>query len=294
MLYDEKYKEAIHYYDISRYEQCIKVLHELLSSYPNDSHGLLLIAHCYYNLDRYDEAIEYCKQSAIGNLLVEEVAFLLGKIHMEKKKFAESERNFLEVLRVNPSNPSALSFYGLLMFKTDNEKKAKKLIDEAMRIDPNNPDVLHVNLVFFMYKNKKHHQITALEKYLDSASSDFSKVIHIGIYNLHNKNYTQARENFRQAFLMNPTDTEILGILRELERRCSIFFIPIRFIGTVSPAILWIGFIVCVFIFTKLELDFIATAILILYLSLAVYSWGYVITFKIIDKIRDKKLKPGV
>lgn len=281
-----KLNEALHYFDIQRYEQCLNALHFVLSESPNEGFALYLAANCYYNLDNYKEAEEYCIDSMRQNYDMVECSYLLGRIYMDNEEFVKAEQSYIEVLRNNPQHGPALAAYGMLMLKTGHEKKAKGLMDEAMRVDPEDSVVLHYMFMYYLFKNKKGEQIIVLQKFINSTGSEVSKLISTGIYNMHNKKYKAARECFRQAFLLNPTDKVILEILTDLDRECSILYLPQRFINRVGPAVLWISFIALYFILGFLKLYSLRSVVAIAYILLVLYSWMLLLGYAVVNQFK--------
>lgn len=288
MGYQAKLNETLHYIGIQRYEQALDALYFLLSEKPNDGYALYLAAHCHYNLDNYIEATSYCIESMQQGYALLQCHYLLGRIYMDTDELVKAEQSYIEVLRNNPHHAPALAAYGMLMLKTGHGKKADELMEEAMRVNSEDAVVLHYKLMYYMFKNKKSEQIVVLEKFINNTNNEVSKLIHMGMYNMYHKNYKAARENYRQAFLLSPTDKVLLEILKDLDKECSIFYLPQRLINKAGPAVLWISFIVIYFILGFLGLEKIQWVVLGAYLLLAVYSWIIAIGFKIADSFNNR------
>jgi tetratricopeptide (TPR) repeat protein len=161
---------------------------------------------------------------------------------------------------------------------------------EAMRLDPENAVVLNYQLMFHIFENNKNHQVDTLHRIINSTSSELIKLINLGIYNIHNKNYKTARENFRQAFLLNPTDKDLLATLEDLDKNCSILFLPNRLIDKIGAPIVWLSFIALIIILGFLNLKTLQGAIALVYVSLALYTWIARFLYYFSNKIRNKTI----
>lgn len=278
--------EVILYMDMSRYQQAIIKLEQLLSEEPNDGSLLFLMANCYYHLNSYSEANEYCRESMANGFSTQQCNYLLARIYMDTEEFVKSEEHFLEALRINPSEASALAAYGMLMLRCGHEKKASALMDEAMRIDPENEAVLHYKFLYYLLHENKNAQLNVLQKYLNNSSSEVRKLIKIGVYNLHNKNVKEARENFRQAFLLEPTNHDLLMILEKLDKECHWVFFPNRLVKW--PALVWVVFFIFIIVGRHFIDSNILVVIVLLYILFAIYTWVSPLIYKVIIRVNRK------
>jgi tetratricopeptide (TPR) repeat protein len=250
---------------------------------------LYYLALCYYNLDIHEDAIELCYQSLGNGFSAEDCHFLLGCIFRELAKYKEAAEHYSECLRINPKNARALSSYGTVMLKTGNDKKALKLINEALQIAPSDDIVLRHMFVYNLSKGRKRNQLNSLQKYLTSENDEVSKLTHIGVFNMHNKNYASARENFRQAFLLDPTNSKVLRLLEEMDILTNWFFIPHRLIQKAGGAgVVYLGFVI-IFIATLNIKDVTIHWILIVtYLIFVLYTYLSLFVYRLIKKSKIK------
>lgn len=245
MIYEDTQRalnEIKLYISMGKYQQSIAILKDQLSINPNSSIMLYLMAFCLHNVEQNEEAIKYCK-SCLENGLIEDCHSLLGDIYKDLSQFEKAEEHYIECLRINPQNASALSSYGMLMLKNGNHKKAFELLKEAKKIAPEDEIVLRDIFMFHIEKGNKKTQLNALQRYLNVANSEFDKLIYIGTYNITNGKHYLARENFRQAFMINPTNKHLLELLDEVNMTCHWFFFPVRLLQKFgSPSFLLLGF----------------------------------------------------
>lgn len=269
---------ASHYIEIGRYKQAKDILEDLLSENPNDGSILYLLASCYYFLEQYLDALELVQEALNKGFALENCNCLMGQIFVDTKKFIQAEECFLAALAINPRDAETIAAYGNLMIATGHEKKAIKLLEEALSIEPDNPIVLHYNLKIHFSKDKnRYHQIKFLEDYMESASSEVSKLIHLGLYHVLRKQHWTARQLFKEAFLLDPTSKHLQEILDEFHP----IYMPLYFVEKIGgPAVLWIGMVLIFMISEYFDIYYIATPLAIIYIVFCIYSWVVPYIFK--------------
>lgn len=287
--YEKNIQEIIYYIGISRYTSAKEKLVLMLSEYPQDGKLLYLKSVCLFGLEKYEEALGYCKEAYENNYSVLHCTNLLGRINTELKRYAQAEANYLEALSMNPQSAENIACYANLMLKTDHIKKAEKLLDEARRIDPNDDEVLRISFNYYLIKNNGKERLKILERYLNSGDDEISKFVRVGINDLYQGHYKSARENLRQAYLLDPTDDDILNALEEVDLKSKLYFLPLVFINKVGgPAVIWAVFALCFIVLGYFKMYNILVPIAILYFLLAIYSWIAVAIYRIAYRWRKK------
>lgn len=279
------------YFRISmrRFDQALDGINSLLQGDPGNKEALFLMAFCYFYTEKLQDAYEICKDLISEGIHTEECNHILAQIYQEKKEYIFAEEHYLEALRLNPQNASILADYGDLMFTTGHESKAFNLVDEALRIDPYNNRALDFYLKYNLSKNDKLANVDTLRRIMDSSNDEFSKLVKIGISQAVSGNYRQARETFRQAYIMDPTNTEFLSILNEQNINSFWYFVPIQIVDKIGgPKVLWPVMFISVLILRSLKLDTAFTTIIIIYIIYAVYTWTTLPVRKFLERrIRD-------
>lgn len=268
------FEEALHYIRIHRYEKANHLINSLLSQSPLDAQLLYHKAYCHFQLDEHDEAIECCLEALNAGFSLEDGNELLGLIYMDLDEYVKAEQFFLEVLRLNPQNVVVLAKYSSIMLNTGHEEKAKKLLDEALRLDPENEFALHYSFIYFLAKNKKMEQMDALIKYLEVSETDVRKYLNLGVMEYFKGNYKEAREQFRQAYLLDPTNNNLLELLDMVNRQSHILYLPQRVIEKVGgPAVVWLAFIGLYYLIKYIKFYEILFPIAGFYIALCIYTW---------------------
>lgn len=289
MAYEDKIGQALYYMNIDRYEKSNELLFETLSFSADNGMVLHLIAKNYLYLTDYEEALKFCKNSIEKGYSLDNNFSLMGDIYRFVKNYIKSEESYLESLRLNPRNARVMASYGLLMLQTRHQKKAIQLLEEAISLDPNDEWVLHCWYLYYSADSKLDEQLSTLEKYVVNSQDEKSKLIKIGFYNQNKKNYKEALNKFKEAYLLNPTDEKLLAHLKIIEMMANPFFKPNVLVDKMGgPAVVWIASMVILVTLRAFKLYVLVTCGSILYVFFALYTW---IVPKLIEKYYKRKYR---
>lgn len=169
---------------------------------------------------------------------------------MVTEQWQKAEEAFLEALHNNPNDADVYSAYAILMNMTDHRKKGSLFLEKALELDSNSTVVLQLySLTEMTAKKEKHNNALAL--YMNSTDSEFAKLIHLGwSADFHNR-FKEAREYYRQAFVIKPEDKRILSNLEELEINTHPLLLPNRIVERLGG----IGFVLMIWIILCILLD---------------------------------------
>ncbi|HEY9062014.1 MAG TPA: tetratricopeptide repeat protein [Pseudobacteroides sp.] len=278
-------EEAYHLLEINRIDSAIGKINSLLASAPNNGELLFLKAVCLHQKNSNDEALYLCKDALGHGFEKSRCHHLLAKILYDKNDYINSEEHYLESLAANPHNPDVLADYGELMFKTGHQDKAFKLVNEALRLDPYNGAALTFYIKYNLSTNNKTAHADALQRYMSSSDNDLAKLAKLGISQLISGNSKDAREAIRQAYLMDPTNKDLLELLQELIVDSNPYFKPIQMVEKIGgPKVLWLAFIIILFTLRFLKLDTALIIVAIIYLCYAIYTWTTIPVRKLLEK----------
>ena len=205
---------ALHYIKISKYVNALKEVENLLLQNPKKAYYLYLRSDCLYYLDRYDESLTEIKRALEEGYSAEICNELMGRIYWSmKNNYYPAQKCFEEVLRINPNNAETLVEYGYMLYELHKELhkegKGGQFIKDALKMAPNNSVVLHYAFYYYKYEKDKKETKCILEKYLECSGNEIGKLEKLGDYELFLKHYKQAKEHYKQAFLLNPTNKYI-------------------------------------------------------------------------------------
>jgi len=272
--FEVQVQEIEYYLEIEKFTQAKKAIEKLLPETPDNGLLLYYYAFCLYCLEENEVAEEALFESIRLGFRNVDSTYLLGRIRLQCNNFQSAEEAFLEALEMDPQSVPVMSSYALLMFRTGHQKKALNILDQALRLDPSNEVALSVRFIYLLAYGSKNIQLEMLADTLQGAGTETRKLLNIGLYELHHNKLKDAKEAFRQAYLQDPTNTDLLEALDELQMRTSLLFLPNNIIQKLGgPAFFWIctAFIALI---GKLFLpDMIAGVLLLILVCLMLATW---------------------
>lgn len=279
-----------YYFDIGKYEQVIALAKEELNHQIENSFIWYMLGYSNYAIDEFDEGEEQLKEALRLGYDEEIVFHVLGHIYMDTERWQEAEESFLEVLRVNPNDAVTHASYAFLMKKTGNRKKATLLIEKALELDPENAYVLRQHFILEGVNGNKEQQVLALEQYMNSTDSELSKLLHLGINASFRNNAQEAKEYFRQAFLLKPEDKNLFSILENIEIEGHPLLAPNRIMERIGGnSVLWLVGVGMTFLLLYTGFNEIAILWMQCYVVIALYTWISEPLVKGLRKIRGYK-----
>jgi tetratricopeptide (TPR) repeat protein len=276
-----------HYMEMRRYEKVKDLIGQALADQPEEARYYYLLAVCAYNLDDYEEVDHHLKQAMAFGFHSQKVHQLYGHLYTETGQWVKAEQAYLEALRENPNDAPVHAAYAFLLKKTGHSDKADKLMQMAMQLDPNDSEVIRCRHLFGIASQNRKEQIHALELYMQVADNEITKEIQLGLNALFRNRTKAAREHFRQAFLMDPTNMRLAEIMNDLDQVQHILMAPIRWINRIGgAAVFWIVGIGSISVTRALGWLQVSIVLLIIYISWVIYSWLATPLLKLINRIR--------
>lgn len=238
-----------HYLDIKRYEQAKALVHEGLAENPESASLHYLAGRVYFHLEQYDQAEEHLQLAFKYGYFIVDVQYMLGHIYAEKEQWMLAERAFLEALEVYPNSARLHAAYGALLIQTGLLKHGLQMLNQAEKLDPNDPEVLRHRLYYDIARNDNNSNMLTLEKYMRFEDDQTATVAQMGITEYYKGNYRAASEHFRQAYLSNPANQDLLRNVRLLEFQANPLLFPISWsdkIGGLPFLWFWVALLVLI------------------------------------------------
>lgn len=239
-----------HYFAIGKYTNVIPLVKQRMAEDMENKELWYKLAVSHYAIGQYEEALDPFHKAVQFGYDKGEIYYFLGGIYMAKEQWRKAEEAFLEALHNNPNDANVYSAYAILMKMTGHRKKGSLLLEKALVLDPNSTVVLHrYSLIEIAAKKEKHNN--ALVFYMNSADSEFAKLIHLGWSAAFNNRYKEAKEYYRQAFVIKPEDKGILSTLEALEIKTHPLLLPNRIVERLGG----IGLVLMMWIILSILLD---------------------------------------
>lgn len=189
---------------------------------------------------------------------------------------------------MNPESGEIHSSYGYMMLKAGFEEKALALLEAALRMDPSSERVNQYVLQYYFAKSAKQEQIHYIQKVMESGSTEMQKLLNLAMFHELKEEDKAAREYYRQAFLLDPTNEYLLYILDKYDKKTHPLFFPERIMKKLGgPAVIWVGFIVITLVLNFLKLYIPLVIFAGIYLVFCVYTWLAPLFYNLLVKGRN-------
>lgn len=244
-------------------------------------------------MKEYDQSEEQLKEALRLGYSEESVYFGLGHVYLETKRWKKAEEAFLESLRFNPNNEGVLADYAILMKIMGHRIKARRLINKARELAPEDGYVVRKHFIIEGVTSPKKQQVLALEQYMNSNDSELNKLVILGNHAFLHIKEKEAQEYFRQAFLLNPENKSTLSFLEFFElggfELGHPLLAPNRLIERVGGlAVAWLIGIVIYFSLIVLEFNSAAILFIQCFFVFVLYTWISLPLVKLIKIWRNK------
>ena len=125
------------------FEGAEKTFKHALSLDPKDPRTHYLLARCYQTGGKSDQALKEYEAAITINPDHFLAHFQTGLINIKKGNWTQAEKAFLQAKRIRPRDAATLNNLGYLAIKGKGDfQKGLSLIKEALKIAPQNPNIL--------------------------------------------------------------------------------------------------------------------------------------------------------
>ncbi|WP_166245279.1 tetratricopeptide repeat protein [Paenibacillus turpanensis] len=286
---EKKMQLIRHYIGLLRYEKTLSLIKEALADEPE--HGELYFwgAAAFYALEKYPEGELYLDEASRLGYNPIKVASLRGHLYQDAKRWVESEQAYLESLRLDPNQAGVYAAYATLMLAAGHESKAKKLLKMAQQLDPQDSDVLYYQFLYKLTKKNKQDILHSLQRSVEGASSELQMLYQLALHELYHERLKSAKEYYRQAFLLDPSNKSVLEVLEILELDTHWLFAPIRFVNKIGgPPVVYAVGLMLVLGLRFFGWEQASMICIYVYLAYVVYSWTAAGIYKAIWKRKFK------
>ena len=168
------------------------------------------IASGYQNLENFDEAKKYYLMAKKIDDLNFDVNLNLGKIEVKNKAYEKAHNYLKNAIRVNPDNKEVMKTYGICLYYLNQFGECLTNLIKVDNIDPNDPEVIYY-LSYATYNITKNEEsakyFTRLKKI---AQYEVESIFMLGIIHKKQNLYTQAIEELEYIISTNKLKIERL------------------------------------------------------------------------------------
>jgi tetratricopeptide (TPR) repeat protein len=274
MIKEKESRVIQHYFDMDRYEEAVPSIEKLFENDPFDPDAFFYMAVVHFSKSDYASARKMCEQALNYGFDPAQCYYLIGQAHEEERNFKEAEEAYLSALELDPENGDILASYGYLMVKAGFEEKGLQLLVEAKRVTPASERVNQLILQYYFAKSDQNQQFLYIQNVMEGASSEIQNLVNLGLFHALKNEDKAAMEYFRQAFLLDPTNSDLLKILEEYHQLTHPLFFPQRLIKKAGgPAVIYSLFMVITILLFFLKQFIVLLPFAAIYIVLCIYTW---------------------
>lgn len=138
------YNLGFTYKEMGMYSDAIEAFEMVIASNPDDVLAYNHLGVIYCALKEYDKSINAYKRGLQIDKNHPILNFNLAHTYEKKKNYAEAIRCYETTVKTKPGWDEALHDYGLLLTNCQQNKEAQEIVQRAIKLHPNNPDLLCV------------------------------------------------------------------------------------------------------------------------------------------------------
>lgn len=271
-----------HYFNIGRYETAAPIIENLLRQDPENTTALYQMAVVQMSRKDFPKAREFCREALRLGYNDEVNGYhFIGCTYQHEGNYKEAEEAFLAALDKDPVDGELIASYGYLMLQAGHDKKALALLEQAMELEPYSHRVNQFILDFYFAKADSKKQQEYIRNVMETSADEVQNLTNLAMYHALKGEVKDARECYRQAFLLDPEDQDILALLGHYDSLTHPLYTPHRFVEKIGgPAVAWIAFMLLALLLKSLELYAPLIILCGIYILFAIYSWTAPLLYK--------------
>jgi tetratricopeptide (TPR) repeat protein len=262
---------ARHYAAIGQPRRVLEALERLDSAY--DAEAWALRGEALYQVDRYEEGADAARR---GLALEPEHLVLLDVLALnliELDELGPAEQALLAALALRPDDTTLICHYALACARGGQFDKARRLVERAAQLGPEDVDVLRVRAQVAQLSGDRK-----ATKYIDEllALEPDDRVGHMLRGNvLVERDIHAAVRHFEHATRLDPTDHETAHVTRYNRTLTHWSQWPLWPIQRFGPLKVWAAYLLFFFAASAAGIIEYVWPVIVLYLIMVVYSWTF-------------------
>lgn len=263
--------------EVGRHDVARQVLSEAFAERPDDPSLRVFAARIAIAEGKLAEARQQLEQTLVHDPASFAARHLLYHIDLGEGRHAEAERRITQLIREHPHDPGLLASYAELMLRTLHLEKARRLVDEALRLDPDDRDAKLTDAVLSTVEGRRDRAQAHLSALVadDPEAEEVARALMLGLIDANR--HAEALEIARELLRAAPDDEALVEQIVLL--RCQTHWLgwpmrPLQRFGWGASAAIWLGAIMLLGFLRRTDSP-IALGAALVYLAWVAYTWAY-------------------
>lgn len=212
---------------LGRFADAAKVLRGVLAQDPDDPFAHTLLAICAAELEQWPVAIEHADRAV--HLAPDAPAswHAKGHVHLEMRQWPEAEAAARETIRLEPGAVDGHALLAAAMASQRRWPETLAAAEEGLQLDPTHDDCTNLRGFALTQLGDAEGAAAALRGQLGRTPSDARTHANRGHTLMHQRQYREAQEHFREALRLDPQSEWAREGLVESLRASHWFYRPI-------------------------------------------------------------------
>lgn len=200
----------------------IEPLRQALTVDPEHAGAHLLLAQALVRLGRLRAALVEANAAVLHDPETTHVHTTLGDIHHGLRRIAEARRDYHTARELAPDDPAPLRGLARIAEHEDNEGKARALLGEALRLQPEDVET-HLDLAELHLAHRRHDDAERHANHaLELEPRQRRALVVMGHLHLHRGNPVEARQHALLALRDDATNRAAISLLAACTARESV------------------------------------------------------------------------
>lgn len=260
---------------------------KVLAADPDSAEGRILMSRVLMAEDEPEEALVALRGALAKEPDHDTAHFLMGLNRVLTGRWSAAERSYLKAIELDPGHAGYRAAYARLLDLLDFERDALRVVEDALALDPDDPDLHALRSRLMLVVDPRHWRLSeesALRAVrLDPENPDARAAL--GMVRLRSGDLATAEEDFRSALRLHPGDRLARhGLILALKSR-NPFYRPMLWFSTTISRLghtwqlgvllgLWLlGSGLAAVLESPLALPEAANGVRLTYLALCAYTW---------------------
>ncbi len=272
---NETYLKVSNLIELRRYDQAREELDIAFQETPDSPLLFHLSANLFWIASELDKGIEAAQAGLSIDPDSEFLRYDLFTLLNASQKYSEAEKIIIKLIEENPRDTDYLHSYSSLMLCTFHLEKARVLINEALRIAPNNQNSHLIGVLIDIAQGNLNDSEQRLTQLMDD-SPENERILHLLVVQLIKKNkYSAALQLSKELLRANPYDQDLIDSIIELKAESHWTAWPkwpTQKFGWVASIGIWFGFVLLSKLYSQVQTSWLKY-VLVSYGVWCIYTW---------------------